>query len=107
MISGYHEPDVRLDSLVARDYDDEGDALAAIVEATAIINREIEMDYARARESGVEGFAAGDIGDRLRKWIKKLVEFVKSVARRFSALSYSISVSAPFGVSATVSWSSS
>ena len=105
MYDEFSEADAQLDSVTGRSYESEGDALAAIAEATAIINREIEAEYARAGAPGAEGFARGDFGERLRKWIEKLSQLVKQVAKQFAALSYSITVSVPLGVSVTIGWS--
>jgi hypothetical protein len=87
--------DAQLDAVVGRRPASKADALASIAEATAIINRQIDVEYTRAGGPGVEGFAAGDIGDRLRKWIEKLTELVEGIARQFSAVSYSITVGVP------------
>jgi hypothetical protein len=96
------EADQRLDDLAAGSYADEGDALAAITEAISIINGEITAQQARATLPDAEGLAG--IGDVIRKWIEKLARMVKAIADQFAAMSYTIGVSWPAGVSVSITW---
>lgn len=69
---------------------DAGAELAMLSEAVALIN----MRMAKG----------GEPDERVRKWIKKLYEAAKTVAGRHDALSFSITVGLPVGVSVTVTW---
>lgn len=95
-------PDDRLDALAARQFGDEGDAFAAITEAVSIINGEIAAQQARATMAGAEGLAP--IGDVIRHWIEKLVAMVRAIAEQFAAMTYTIGVNWPLGVSVSISW---
>jgi hypothetical protein len=95
-------PDERLDELAGRPYQDEGDALAAITEAISIVNGELAAQQARATMAGAEGLAP--IGDVIRRWIEKLARMVKAIAEQFEAMTYTIGVNWPLGVSVSISW---
>jgi len=95
------EADARIEALAAQEYETPGAALAAVTEATAIINNQIKAE--QERSPGTESFA-GDFGDRLRRLLEKLEAMLKKIAKQFAAMSYSITVSWQMGVSVTVTW---
>jgi hypothetical protein len=109
--------DQKLDTLAGARFADAPDALAALAEATGAINAALEESepgavagLQRQDELGVKIYSywslpGGDTRERLRRWIEKLRGIVKSIAEQFAALSYSVSVSIPGGVSVGVSWS--
>ena len=102
------EQDARIDTLTGDTYASPGDALAAVTEAAAIINAAISAEHERTPNvETFAGFGGSDFGDRIRKWLNKLEEMLKAIAKQFAALSYSISVSWPMGVSISVTWSPS
>ena len=91
------EAGARLDALAEASYASSGDAFAALDEATRTINQGV----ARSR---ADGLTEESVGDRLRRWIDKLEEVVRAIAKQLSAASYSIGVSWPAGVSVSISW---
>jgi hypothetical protein len=93
--------DERIDLLASQSYDNEGAAFAALSEAVSIVNG--EMEAAHVRGTTTEAFA-GDVGQNLRKWIARLTEMVKAIVRQFNAMSYTIGVSWPAGVSVSITW---
>jgi hypothetical protein len=102
------EQNARIETLTGHTYDSPGDALAAVTETAAIINAEIDAERQRvALVEGFAGFGEGDFGERIRKWLNKLEEMLKKIAEQFEALSYTITVSWPMGVSISVTWSPS
>jgi hypothetical protein len=96
---GSAETDMLLDSLETKSFEDEADALAQLTTAALAINHQIEA----ATADGVRTEFLGDPGDKIRKWIRKLVAIVKRVATEWGAISYSIGVSLT-GVSVSVEW---
>lgn len=94
--------EMRLDSLRVSGFVDVADGLAELAVATAMINKELENSSGQITAGAFDGDA---IRERLRRWIEKLREIAEAVARQFDALSYSVSVSLPGGVSAGISWS--
>jgi hypothetical protein len=100
--------DARVDELAQRSYSDTGEAFAALTETTAIINRAMKSEAERPiAGAGVVGFGGGDIGDRIRNWINKLEEMLRVIAKQFRAMSYSVAVNWPLGVSVSVTWTPS
>jgi hypothetical protein len=108
--------DKKLETLTNTKFADAPDALAALAEATGVVNAALEASEPGA-VAGLQGqgefdvkvysywsLPGGDTRERLRRWIEKLKEIVKSIAEQFAALSYSVSVSIPGGVSVGVSW---
>jgi hypothetical protein len=116
-MNGYDAVDRRLDQLAQTRYTDSASALAALAEATGLVNEALAADPDDMTVRGVVmesdlTITAGllrsdDLRDRLRRWIEKLREAARVVARQFSALSYSVSVSFPGGVSVGVTWATS
>ena len=84
-------PDRIIDGLLKQSYDDPADGLGAIAEATCVINAELAT------------LPTADIGDRVRRWVRKLGELARKVATEFDASGFSISVGAT-GVSVTVNF---
>jgi hypothetical protein len=110
--------DARLDQLAQTPFADADQGLAALAEATGVINEALVVqsragdDVIRGMESRGGGATIGAsvlrsqaTQERLSRWIEKLRQLAKAVAEQFAALSYSISVSFPGGVSVGVSWS--
>jgi len=94
----------RIDALTAERYKTPGGATAAITEVTALINTEIAA-YARSEpDETFAGFAGTAFGDRLRRWLDRLEHLVREMAKEFAALSYTLTVSWPLGVSVSVTW---
>lgn len=89
-----------LDELQQSDFKDVGDAMGGLTAAIAAVNTEItSMDV------GTEGFLAlGGKGDRIRNWLKRLWALVKKIATQFGAISYSVSIGFPAGVSVDFEW---
>jgi hypothetical protein len=101
------DPDARIEALTTHDYETPGAGLAAATETAAIINNEIKAeDERRPRGEGFTGFG-DDFGDRLKKWLDKLEQLLKRIAQEFVAMSYSVTVAWPWGVSVTVTWTPS
>lgn len=96
----YEDPDDRLSMLAEERFSSESDALAALLEATAIVNAslaEIGSDPAALAES--------ENKERVRRWIQRLHELARRVADEFGAATYEVSVGLPGGVSVSVTWS--
>lgn len=74
--------------------------MAALAQMTAVINAEL----ADTTVAGTD-LVAGDTGERLERWIERLRAVAEKVVDEFGALSYSITVGLPAGVSVTVTWS--
>jgi hypothetical protein len=104
-MSATPDDDARVEMLTSQDYETPGDALAAITETTAVINTAIADEQKRSPETFL-GFG-GDFGDKLRKWLDKLEQLVKRIAKAFGALNYSISVQWPWGAGVTIGWAPS
>lgn len=79
-------------------FGDEAEAIAALAEMTYTINKELGGDDAQT-------LTAEDRGERLRKWVERLAKIAKQIAEKFGALSFSITVGFPAGVSVTVTFS--
>jgi hypothetical protein len=91
--------DAQLLTLEHRDWRSPSEALAAIAEVTASVNAQL------ASASQTYGVTGGDVvPDRLEHWIERLSAVAADVARVFGALSYSVGVSIPGGVSVSISW---
>lgn len=108
--------DVALDALANRRFGDVDEGLAALAEATGLVNANLtEPAGDPMRVTGIErrgdvltGRAwtlRSDAPERLRRWIVKLRAAASSIAEQFGASSYSVSVSFPAGVSVGVEWS--
>lgn len=99
------EQDARIETLTEQEFDTPGEALAAATEVSAIINSSIAAEQQRVGDVGTLSALGGDLGDKLRKWLDKLEQLVKKIAAQFGALSYSLTVGWPLGVSVTITWS--
>ncbi len=96
-MEGQDERDRRIDALTGERYETPGGAAAALTEVTALINAEI-AEYERIqRDEAFAGFADSAFGNRLRRWLNKLEQLLKSIANEFKALSYTLTVSWPMG----------
>jgi hypothetical protein len=105
MMSPAGEQDARIETLTGQAYESPGDALAAVTEVAAIVNAAISAEHERIPSvETFAGFAESDFSDRIRKWLNKLELMLKAIAEQFAALSYSITVGWPMGVSITVTW---
>ncbi|HEX6762749.1 MAG TPA: hypothetical protein VF094_08120 [Gaiellaceae bacterium] len=90
--------DARLEELAAQPFASPASAVAALVEATALVNGGLGPSPTdRAVVAAAEG-------DRLERWIDRLKAIAERVVDEFGALGYSITVGMPVGVSVTVSW---
>jgi len=74
--------------------------MAALAQMTAVINAELSCTTA----AGTDALAPAT-GERLERWIERLRAVAEEVVHQFGALSYSITVGLPAGVSVTVTWS--
>jgi len=74
--------------------------MAALAQMTAVINAELSG----ATADGTDALAPAT-GERLERWIERLRAVAEEVVHQFGALSYSITVGLPAGVSVTVTWS--
>jgi len=111
--------DRRLQELSQTRFSDPADGLAALLEAAGAVNEALAAESDETTLRGVEArgetlslyhiqpsfLRSSDVRERLRRWIEKLRQIAKSIAEQFQALSYSVSVSIPGGVSVGVSWS--
>jgi hypothetical protein len=78
-----------LSAVESGSYGDPGEAMGALAEAVAAINREV----------------AGETdGKRIRQLVTRLQRTAASVAAQSGASGFSISVGLPLGVSVTVEW---
>jgi hypothetical protein len=103
-MEGQDERDRRIDALTGERYKTPGGAAAAITEVTALINAEI-AEYAQAEQDETfAGFADTAFGDRLRRWLNKLEDLLRAIAKEFVALSYTLTISWPLGVSVSLTW---
>jgi hypothetical protein len=93
------ETEMLLDTLETKTFADEADAMAELTTAAIAINYEIEA----AAAASTRAEFLGDLGDKIRKWIRKLVAIVKKIATEWGAISYSVGVSLT-GVSVSVEW---
>lgn len=89
MFDGDDEVLARLDALAGATYRSRDDAFGALGEATARVN---------AKLSG----PSADIGEKLRRWIKRLWELASKIAEAVEAVTFTISVGA--GVSVGMTW---
>jgi hypothetical protein len=83
---------VLLDELEGREFENEDDAFASIAVVAAAINETWESLAAIERQR------------RLREWLRRLHAVTRRAAEQFGALSFSITVSFPLGVSVSVTW---
>jgi len=74
--------------------------MAALAQMTAVIIAELSGTTA----AGTDALAPAT-GERLERWIERLRAVAEEVVHQFGALSYSITVGLPAGVSVTVTWS--
>lgn len=94
-----HNTERLLESMESGSSADPADAMAGVASLAIAINREID---GAQPQLATEGFF-GDIGEKIKKWIRRLVAIVKEIATKWGALSYSIGVSLT-GVSVSVEW---
>jgi hypothetical protein len=91
--------DDHLSELSRKDFRSAAEGLAALAVLTGEINTELAAHSKRL------GLAPGDVPDKLEEWISRLEAIAADIARQFSALSYSVGVSFPVGVSVSIAWS--
>jgi hypothetical protein len=82
---------------VSRRSDSPTDAMVALFEATRIVNEEIGDLSAAAMRSA-------DVRERLKRWVDALADIALKVAEQSHALTYTISVGLPAGVSVGLTW---
>jgi hypothetical protein len=91
----------RLSAYAQERFESVDDAMAALAEATAIVNEEL----GEGKRSGV--YPRADTRKRLSRHISLLGDLAASIARQFGAASYTISVGLPAGVSVGITWEKS
>ena len=119
------DPDAVLDDLAKREFGTEADVLAALAEATSVINATASgeaMPYQNQQADtfglanprsfgfinprigvGVVGFGGGGVTfEKLDERIGKVVDIARRGAAQFHATGFSITVGFPLGVSVTV-----
>jgi hypothetical protein len=92
--------DDQLAAIESRGISSSASAMAALAQMTAVINAELSGTTA----AGTDALAPAT-GERLERWIERLRAVAEEVVHQFGALSYSITVGLPAGVSVTVTWS--
>ena len=96
-MSGDEGFDTWLADLETRSYGSVDEAATDMVELLVRANRRIELEL-----SGSD--AAEPRWEWLREIIRKAVEFIRRIAKEFGAAGYSIGVSMPAGLNASVDW---
>ena len=81
-------------------FSDVDSAMATLAQATALVNEELGATHTLGAEP------SADTPKRLARYIGLLGDLAASIARQFGALSYSISVGLPAGVSVGITWAS-
>jgi len=79
--------------------DDPSAVLADAFALAAALDRKMTTD----REAGPRDLRTPDVGEKLRKWLERLIEMLHAVARRSETASYSITVGTGVSVSVTFS----
>jgi hypothetical protein len=87
------DPDSLLNELEAGIHD-QAEAVGALVAAADAINRALQDEHLSNEERT----------QRLRKWVERLFKAAGELARRFAAVSFTITVSFPAGVSVSVTF---
>ena len=86
--------DEQLTDLIRRDFQSAGDALAAVMAATATLRR----TWDSVDTAGSDGRA------RIRKWLEDLWRGVSKIAADFRAERFSISVASDGDINVTFDW---
>jgi hypothetical protein len=86
--------DEQLTDLIRRDFQSAGDALAAVMAATATLRR----TWDSVDTAGSEGRA------RIRKWLEDLWRGVSKIATDYRAERFSISVASDGDINVTFDW---
>jgi hypothetical protein len=108
--------DAALDALANKRFADADEGLAALAEATGLVNanliapagdpmRVTGIERRRDVLTGSAWTLRSDAPERLRRWIVKLRAAASSIAQQSGASAYSVSISFPAGVSVGVEWS--
>ncbi|MFB3739763.1 MAG: hypothetical protein ACE14W_12485 [Candidatus Velamenicoccus archaeovorus] len=88
-----------LDDLLSTSATDRGDALAQLMAAATVINRDWEQVLA-----GKPFTAVAVERGRLRKWTERLAAKAEEYANAFGAVSLSVSVGWPAGIAVSLTW---
>ncbi|MDP9296592.1 MAG: hypothetical protein M3O88_07880 [Actinomycetota bacterium] len=86
--------DEQLTDLIRRDFQSAGDALAAVMAATAALR----VAWARLDTAGSEG------RNRVRKWLEDLWRGVSKIATDYRADRFSISLGSEGDINVTFNW---